>query len=86
MEERVQELSILRQDRPDNDTFASSQTYHVDQFGRITLDLVSHISIARRPKNETRGRVWASKCPLLSVNRSSALASASAPFASKSQA
>jgi hypothetical protein len=56
MEERVQEFPILRQDRPDNDTFASSQTYHVDQFGRITLDLVSHTSIARRPKNETRGR------------------------------
>jgi hypothetical protein len=56
MEERVQEFPILRQDRPDNDTFASSQTYHVDQFGRITLDLVSHTSIALRPKNETRGR------------------------------
>jgi hypothetical protein len=56
MEERVQEFPILRQDRPNNDTFASSQTYHVDQFGRITLDLVSHTSIARRPKNETRGR------------------------------
>jgi hypothetical protein len=56
MEERVQELHILRQDRPDNDTFAISQTYHVDQFGRITLDLVSHTSIALRPKNETRGR------------------------------
>ena len=56
MEERVQEFPILRQDRPDNDTFASSQAYHVDQFGRITLDLVSHTSIARRPKNETRGR------------------------------
>jgi hypothetical protein len=30
MEERVQEFPILRQDRSDNDTFASSQTYHVD--------------------------------------------------------
>jgi hypothetical protein len=81
MEERVQELQILRQDRPDNDTFAISQTYHVDQFGRITLDLVSHTSIALRPKNETRGRA-VGECPLLSVNRSSALASASASFAS----
>ena len=45
MEERVQEFPILRQDRPDNDTFASSQTYHVYQFGRITLDL--RLSIVR---------------------------------------
>jgi hypothetical protein len=42
-EERDQEFTILRQDRPDDDAVAAGQVHHVDQLRGIVMDPVSHI-------------------------------------------